>query len=86
VLHAICDGFGQLHDIGRHFPDTFGKEAQRASVACRSSSADQGRGFTVNNIDATIVAERLKMAPHIPFMVATSIRFRGRQTRVNVKA
>ncbi len=75
LLHAICDallGAAGLGDIGRHFPDT---DPKYKGISSLSLLAEVHRlltagGFRVNNIDATIVAERPKMAPHVPAMVA----------------
>jgi 2-C-methyl-D-erythritol 2,4-cyclodiphosphate synthase len=75
LLHAITDailGAAGLGDIGRHFPDTdqaFAGANSRALLreACRRVAA---AGYAVGNIDATIIAQAPKMAPHIPHMVA----------------
>ncbi|MCM1129759.1 MAG: 2-C-methyl-D-erythritol 2,4-cyclodiphosphate synthase [Oxalobacter formigenes] len=73
LLHAITDallGAAGLGDIGTHFPDTDPKYHNadsrvllRAAVALARSA-----GYTVGNVDATIIAEQPKMAPHIPAM------------------
>jgi 2-C-methyl-D-erythritol 2,4-cyclodiphosphate synthase len=92
LLHAVCDallgaaGFG---DIGRHFPDT---DQRYKGISSLALLAEVGRllaekGFRVNNIDATIVAERPKMAPHIPAMVANIAgTVKVDRPAVNVKA
>lgn len=75
LLHAITDailGGAGLGDIGRHFPDTDARFAGADSrmllrEACRRVSA---AGYLVGNIDATIIAQAPKMAPHIAAMVA----------------
>jgi 2-C-methyl-D-erythritol 2,4-cyclodiphosphate synthase len=92
LLHAICDallGAAGLGDIGRHFPDT---EPKYKGISSLSLLAEvhrlltEGR-FRVNNIDATIVAERPKMAPHIPAMVANiASTVKADRSAVNVKA
>ena len=92
LLHAVCNallGAAALGDIGRHFPDTAPKYRGISSIALLSEAhrllADAG--FCVNNIDATIVAERPKMAPHIPAMVANiASAVKADQSAVNVKA
>ena len=92
LLHAICDsllGAAGLGDIGRHFPDTAPKYKGISSVMLLTevSRLLAESGFQVNNIDATIVAERPKMAPHIPSMaanIATAVRVE--RSVVNVKA
>jgi 2-C-methyl-D-erythritol 2,4-cyclodiphosphate synthase len=92
LLHAICDallGAAGLGDIGRHFPDTAPKYKGISSVTLLSETHRllTDAGFRVNNIDATIVAERPKMAPHIPEMVATiASAVKADRSAVNVKA
>lgn len=74
LLHAVCDsmlGAAGLGDIGRHFPDT---EPRYKGISSLKLLGEvklllKKAGFRVNNIDATIVAERPKMAPHIPLMI-----------------
>ena len=92
LLHAICDallGAAGLGDIGRHFPDTAPKYKGISSVVLLSETHRliTDAGFRVNNIDATIVAERPKMSPHIPAMVANiASTVRVDRSAVNVKA
>ena len=75
LLHAICDallGAAALGDIGRHFPDSDprwkGADSRRLLRHVRTLVAD--RGWRVGNVDATIVAQAPRMAPHIAQMVA----------------
>lgn len=73
LTHAIMDGIlGALArgDIGRHFPDTDPayKDAESISLLMRVVSLAQDEGFHVNNVDATVVAEKPKLAPYIPSM------------------
>jgi 2-C-methyl-D-erythritol 2,4-cyclodiphosphate synthase len=75
LLHAICDallGAAGLGDIGRHFPDSDPKYKGISSLVLLKEVQRllAERRFRVHNIDATIVAERPRMAPHIPAMVA----------------
>ncbi|MDA8101085.1 MAG: 2-C-methyl-D-erythritol 2,4-cyclodiphosphate synthase [Nitrospiraceae bacterium] len=92
LLHAICDallGAAGLGDIGKHFPDTDPRYKGISSLSLLSDVARLlgERGFRANNIDATIVAERPKMAPHIGTMVANIARAVGAEpASVNVKA
>ncbi|MBP5341595.1 MAG: 2-C-methyl-D-erythritol 2,4-cyclodiphosphate synthase [Bacteroidales bacterium] len=73
LLHAVCDallGAAALGDIGKHFPDT---DPQYKGISSLKLLAHVGHllaqhGYRVGNIDATIVAQRPKMAPHIPQM------------------
>lgn len=73
LLHAICDAIlGALAagDIGEHFPNTDSKWKDCDSMVflreCARIAADAG--YSVTNIDSTILAERPKMFPHIPAM------------------
>ena len=75
LLHAICDallGAAALGDIGRHFPDSDAKYQGIDSRALLRQVAAllRDRGLRVVNVDATIIAEAPRMAPHIPRMVA----------------
>jgi 2-C-methyl-D-erythritol 2,4-cyclodiphosphate synthase len=75
LLHAICDallGAAALGDIGKHFPDS---DARFKGIDSRELLRHvvkllYSRGFSVGNIDATIIAEKPRMASHIPAMVA----------------
>ena len=75
LLHAICDallGAAGLGDIGRHFPDTdmaFAGIDSRILLR-RVSEQLRERGWRVGNVDATIIAQAPKMAPHIARMTA----------------
>jgi 2-C-methyl-D-erythritol 2,4-cyclodiphosphate synthase len=75
LLHAICDallGAAGLGDIGRHFPDTDAAFAGIDSRILLRRVAQQlrERGWRVGNVDATIIAQAPKMAPHIARMTA----------------
>jgi 2-C-methyl-D-erythritol 2,4-cyclodiphosphate synthase len=92
LLHAICDallGAAGQGDIGRHFPDTDerfrGIDSRELLRHVAKLLAERGR--RVVNIDATIVAEAPRMAPHIPRMVDNIAADLGvPATHVNVKA
>lgn len=92
LLHAVCDallGAAGLGDIGRHFPDSSPAYKGIASTLLlkETSRLIAEAGYRVNNIDATIVAERPKMAPHIPSMVANiAAAVDVEPAAVNVKA
>ncbi len=92
LLHAVCDallGAAGLGDIGRHFPDSDPKYKGISSLLLLEKVylLLSEMGFRVNNIDATIVAERPKMAPHVPAMVANIAAAVGvDRASVNVKA
>jgi 2-C-methyl-D-erythritol 2,4-cyclodiphosphate synthase len=92
LLHAICDallGAAGLGDIGTHFPDT---DPQYRGVDSRVLLRSVGRlvkasSMLVANIDATIIAEAPKMAPHIPRMRENIAQDLGLAAgAVNVKA
>src|SRR5882672_1193287 len=92
LIHAVCDallGAAALGDIGRNFPDT---DSRYKNADSRIFLREVGKkirhaGFAVANLDATIIAEAPKMAPHIPAMVANLAADLGLQEgQVNVKA
>ncbi|HKV42330.1 MAG TPA: 2-C-methyl-D-erythritol 2,4-cyclodiphosphate synthase [Blastocatellia bacterium] len=71
LAHAICDallGAAALGDIGTHFPDTDPKYAGASSMELLAHVVDmvKGRGYAILNVDSTVLAERPKVAPHIP--------------------
>jgi 2-C-methyl-D-erythritol 2,4-cyclodiphosphate synthase len=92
LLHAICDallGAAGLGDIGRHFPDTDAAFAGIDSRILLRRVAEQlkDRNWRVGNVDATIIAQAPKMAPHIARMTAHIADDLGIAIdRVNVKA
>jgi len=92
LLHAVCDallGAAALGDIGKHFPDTDAKYQGIDSRALLRHVAQllADRGRRVANVDATIIAEAPRMAPHIPRMVANIAADLGIEAHcVNVKA
>ena len=74
LAHAVIDavlGAAALGDIGRHFPDTDPRFAGADSGALLAEAARRvgEAGWRIANVDATIVAQAPKMAPHIPAMV-----------------
>lgn len=92
LLHAVIDallGAAALGDIGRHFSDT---DARFADVDSRVLLREAARlvtaaGYRIGNIDATIIAQKPKMAPHIDAMVAHIAADLGLDTgQVNIKA
>ncbi len=92
LLHAICDallGAAGQGDIGRHFPDTDARFKGLDSLELLRQVAKllADRGRRVLNVDATIVAEAPRMAPHIARMVDNIAADLGiPSTHVNVKA
>jgi len=92
LLHAICDallGAAGLGDIGRHFPDT---DARFSGIDSRELLRQvrvllDEKGLRVVNVDATIIAEAPRMAPHVARMVANIAADLGVAAgSVNVKA
>lgn len=73
LLHAVMDavlGAAALGDIGKHFPDNDPAYKGADSLALTRAVADlvRAKGYTVGNIDATILCQAPKLAPHIPAM------------------
>ena len=92
LLHAISDallGAAALGDIGKHFPDTDEryKGADSLKLLEEVGRLLAEKGYTVGNVDATIVAQRPKMAPHIPVMRENiALVLHVDVDRINVKA
>jgi 2-C-methyl-D-erythritol 2,4-cyclodiphosphate synthase len=92
LLHAICDallGAAALGDIGQHYPDSSPQYADIDSrILLRNTAAKLKEGkFRVVNVDATIIAEAPRMAPHIPRMIGNIAADLGiAPSQVNVKA
>jgi 2-C-methyl-D-erythritol 2,4-cyclodiphosphate synthase len=91
LLHAITDailGAAALGDIGQLFPDSDERYRGADSRALLQAAVERVRatGWIVGNIDATVVAERPKIAPHIPAMKAAIAACCGIETSaVSVK-
>lgn len=92
LLHAVCDallGAAGLGDIGRHFPDTDAAYAGMDSRILLRRVNEQVRqvGWRLGNLDATLVCQQPRLAPHIPRMVANIAQdLAVASQRVNVKA
>lgn len=92
LLHAICDAIlGAIGegDIGRHFPDSDPayKGASSITLLQQVMRLAEGKGYKTGNIDATIVAQKPKLAPSIPRMVTNIAAALGTDPdRINVKA
>lgn len=92
LLHAIIDallGAAALGDIGQHFPDTDPRYhgADSRMLLRQTVRLLAGRGFSVVNVDATVITEAPRLARHIPAMVANIATDLGIGiTAVNVKA
>ena len=92
LLHAIIDallGASALGDIGKHFPDTDPKYKGISSIELLKHVGNllNTHNYKIGNIDATIIAQKPKMAPHIPTMrenIASALNISLDQ--INVKA
>ena len=92
LIHAVMDallGAAALGDIGKHFPDTDTAFKGISSVKLLSHVMEllKDSGFSVGNVDAVIIAQKPKMAPHIPQMKKNLAEAMGiSENRVNIKA
>ena len=92
LLHAVSDallGAAGLGDIGRHFPDTDPQYKGADSLKLLENVAEKVKaaGYSVSNIDVTMIAQRPKLKDHIPQMVLNIAGAVGiAPDRVNVKA
>lgn len=92
LLHAIMDallGAAALGDIGTHFPDTDERYRGISSVRLLAyvDQLLEENGYSVGNIDATIITQRPKMAPHISKMRENIANTLGLElNQVNIKA
>lgn len=92
LLHAIMDsllGAAALGDIGKHFPDTDSKYKGISSIELLKHVGNllTEHNYKIGNIDATIIAQKPKLAPHIPTMrenIASALNISVDQ--INVKA
>ncbi len=92
LLHAVTDavlGAAGLGDIGRHFPDTDPAWRGADSAALLTAVVERARdaGWVPMNVDATVIAQAPKLAPHIDAMRTATARALGiAPTLVNIKA
>ncbi len=92
LLHAIMDallGAAALGDIGKHFPDTDPAYKGISSLRLLEHVGRllEEKNYVIGNIDATIIAQRPKMAPHIPAMRENAARVLGISLdQINIKA
>ncbi|GAW91137.1 2-C-methyl-D-erythritol 2,4-cyclodiphosphate synthase [Calderihabitans maritimus] len=92
LAHAVIDallGAAGMGDIGRHFPDTEAEYRGISSMLLLDKTLEllKTKGYKINNVDVTVVAERPKLAPFIPRMeenLAGVLQISREQ--VNVKA
>ena len=92
LIHAIMDallGAAALGDIGQHFPytDPAYEGISSVKLLIHVSELLKEHGYEVGNIDATIIAQKPKMAPHIPQMRKNMADALGiPESKINVKA
>lgn len=92
LIHAVCDaclGAAALGDIGKHFPDSDGQYRNIDSrvLLRRVREAVDQAGWRVGNVDATVIAQAPRLAPHIPAMAANiALDLEIAASAVNIKA
>lgn len=92
LTHAISDallGAANLRDIGYHFPDTSDKTLNMDSKIILKSVVNllAEKGYHIDNIDATLCAERPKINPHVPAMRACLAQVMGiDEDQISIKA
>lgn len=92
LVHAVCDsllGAAALRDIGYHFPDTDGKFKNIDSLILlkKVKESISQKGYSVSNIDCTVIAQIPKLSPYIEQMRDNLARVLEIQIdRINVKA
>ena len=92
LVHAVMDallGAAALGDIGQHFPDTDPRYEGISSIELLKKVGEllEEKGYVVENIDATIIAQKPKMAPHIPTMRENIAEALGiKISQLNIKA
>ena len=92
LLHAVMDallGAAALRDIGFHFPDTDMRHKGASSLALLGCVAQMitEKGYSLGNLDVTVIAQAPKLAPHIPQMRQNIAAQLSVDTgRVNIKA
>ncbi len=92
LLHAIIDamlGAAGLGDIGAHFPDTDvrWKNADSLVLLAACAALLKEKGWRIQNLDSTVLAQAPKLAPHIPAMreqIAAALALTV--TQINIKA
>lgn len=92
LLHAICDallGAAALGDIGKHFPDNDNtyKNIDSRILLRNTVSLLKEKGYEIVNIDATVIAQKPKLAPFIPNMIKNVAEDCGADiSQINIKA
>ena len=92
LIHAVMDallGAAALGDIGKHFPDTDPTYKGISSIILLEhvTALLREHHYEIGNIDATIIAQKPKMAPHIPQMRTNMAKAMGiEESQLNIKA
>jgi 2-C-methyl-D-erythritol 2,4-cyclodiphosphate synthase len=92
LIHAICDallGAAGLRDIGTQFPDTSSefKDIDSKVLLKRTLDLIEKNGYTIGNMDTTIVLERPKINVHVPEMMKTLAEvLKIEESRISIKA
>lgn len=92
LVHAVMDallGAAALGDIGKLFPDSDAqyKDISSLILLARVREAIEAAGYGIGNIDVTVIAQRPKLAPHLPQMCENLARVLGiGLSRINIKA
>jgi 2-C-methyl-D-erythritol 4-phosphate cytidylyltransferase/2-C-methyl-D-erythritol 2,4-cyclodiphosphate synthase len=92
LIHAICDsllGAAGCGDIGRHFPDNDPEYKNISSIILlkKVKKIIESNGFSINNVDATVVMEMPRLAPYAAQMVSNiALALDITETSVNIKA
>lgn len=91
LIHAVMDallGAAALGDIGKHFPDSDPRYKGISSLLLLGHVADllASNGWSIVNIDATVIAQRPKIAPHIPAMKKNMAKvLKISESQINIK-
>ncbi len=92
LIHAICDallGAAGLGDIGTHFPDTSSdfKDIDSKVLLKRTLNMVKEKGYTIGNLDTTIVLQNPKISSYVPEMIKTLAEvLKTDESRISVKA
>lgn len=92
LVHAVMDamlGAAALGDIGKHFPDTDPRYKGISSLKLLAHVNDliKSQGYALGNVDATVIAQQPKLAPHIDRMKRNIAEVLGvDESRINIKA
>ncbi len=92
LIHAICDallGAAGLGDIGTHFPDTSSefKDIDSKVLLKRTLNLITEKGYTIGNLDTTIVLQNPKISSYMPEMIKTLAEvLKTDESRISIKA